>query len=89
MALALRCPAAAAAASPSPARTPFPNSSSAPRLARRPAGGCRCHYYHGDGAGRGSDRVPKQFREENLKDGRKTRYLYLLSFTDLPEHFAS
>ena len=74
MALALRCPAA----SPSPARTPFPNSSSsAPRLARRPAGGCRCHYYHGDGAGRGYDRVPKQFREENLKDGRKPRYLSL------------
>jgi ATP-dependent Clp protease protease subunit len=78
MALALRCPAAA---SPSPARAPFPNSSSsssAPRLpTTRPAGGCRCHYYHGDGAGRGHDRVPKQFREENLKDGRKTRCLFL------------
>ena len=74
MALAVRCPAAA---SPSAARAPFPNSSShshsqsAARLARRPAGGCRCQYYHGDGPPRSYDHIPKQFREENLKDGRE------------------
>ncbi|KAF6998026.1 hypothetical protein CFC21_014185 [Triticum aestivum] len=77
MALAVRCPAAA---SPSAARAPFPNSSShshsqsAARLARRPAGGCRCQYYHGDGPPRSYDHIPKQFREENLKDGLMDNY---------------
>ncbi|KAI5020798.1 hypothetical protein ZWY2020_045686 [Hordeum vulgare] len=77
MALALRCPAAA-----SPARAPFPNSSShshyhpqsAARPPRRPVGGCRCQYNHGDGPPRSFDHIPKQFREENLKDGLMDNY---------------
>ncbi|GJN15383.1 hypothetical protein PR202_gb02293 [Eleusine coracana subsp. coracana] len=78
MALALRCPAAAT--SPSPARSPFlPSSSPCPpaRPLRRPAGSCRCHYYYGDGAGgfrKNYDHIPKQFREENLKDGLMDNY---------------
>ncbi|KAL6618667.1 hypothetical protein ACP70R_033806 [Stipagrostis hirtigluma subsp. patula] len=79
MALALRCPTAAS--SPSPARSPFlPSSSSScpppARLPRRPAGSCRCHYYHGDGGGfrKNYDHIPKQFREENLKDGLMDNY---------------
>uniref|UniRef100_A0A453A3N0 Uncharacterized protein n=1 Tax=Aegilops tauschii subsp. strangulata TaxID=200361 RepID=A0A453A3N0_AEGTS len=46
----------------------------AARLARRPAGGCRCQYYHGDGPPRSYDHIPKQFREENLKDGLMDNY---------------
>uniref|UniRef100_A0A0A9DJ91 ATP-dependent Clp protease proteolytic subunit n=1 Tax=Arundo donax TaxID=35708 RepID=A0A0A9DJ91_ARUDO len=69
MALALRCPAAA---SPSPARSP----SLPARLPRRSPGSCRCHYYYGDGGGfrKNYDHIPKQFREENLKDGLMDNY---------------
>jgi ATP-dependent Clp protease protease subunit len=74
MALALRCPAAA---SPSPAKSTFPPSSSPPpsRLPRRPPASCRCYYY-GDGGGfrKNYDHIPKQFREENLKDGRELTF---------------
>jgi ATP-dependent Clp protease protease subunit len=74
MALALRCPAAA---SPSPAKSTFPPSSSPPpsRLPRRPPASCRCYYY-GDGGGfrKNYDHIPKQFREENLKDGLMDNY---------------
>ncbi|GJM89922.1 hypothetical protein PR202_ga06150 [Eleusine coracana subsp. coracana] len=78
MALALRCPAAAT--SPSPARTPFlPSFSPCPpaRPPRRLAGSCRCQYYYEDGAGgfrKNYDHIPKQFREENLKDGLMDNY---------------
>ncbi|KAG8069097.1 hypothetical protein GUJ93_ZPchr0005g15744 [Zizania palustris] len=76
MALALRCPPAAAAGSPSPAKSPFPPSSSPPaRLLRRPPASFRC-YYHGDGGGfrKNYDHIPKQFREENLKDDLMDNY---------------
>ncbi|KAF0926692.1 hypothetical protein E2562_027129 [Oryza meyeriana var. granulata] len=93
MALALRCPAATAAASPSSAKSPFPPSSSPPpaRLPRRrPPASCRCYYY-GDGGGfrKNYDHIPKQFREENLKDGLMDNYknvpqfLYGLSPTQM------
>ncbi|KAL5231284.1 hypothetical protein ABZP36_030060 [Zizania latifolia] len=64
MALGLRSPAA----SPSPA----PSSSPPSRVLRRPPSSFRC-YFNGDGGGfrKNYDRIPKQFREENLKDGRE------------------
>ncbi|KQK04587.1 ATP-dependent Clp protease proteolytic subunit-related protein 1, chloroplastic [Brachypodium distachyon] len=72
MALALRCPAA----TPSPAKASSPSSQPARIPRRRQAGaGCRCHYYGDGGARRGSyDHIPKQFREEGLKDGLMDNY---------------
>ncbi|CAD6332615.1 unnamed protein product [Miscanthus lutarioriparius] len=73
MALALRCPPAATSS-----RGPFlPSPSLAPagRLPRRPPASWRCHGYYGDGGFRKSyDHIPKQFREENLKDGLMDNY---------------
>ncbi|XP_022678651.1 uncharacterized protein LOC101784725 isoform X1 [Setaria italica] len=56
-------------------RSPFlPSSSPVPpvRVPRRPPATFRCNYYYGDGGGfrKNYDHIPKQFREENLKDGR-------------------
>jgi len=74
MALALRCPPAATSS-----RSPFlPSPSPAPagRLPRRPPASWRCHGYYGDDGFRKSyDHIPKQFREENLKDGRECSLL--------------
>ncbi|XP_066366049.1 ATP-dependent Clp protease proteolytic subunit-related protein 1, chloroplastic-like [Miscanthus floridulus] len=73
MALALRCPPAATSS-----RSPFlPSPSPAPagRLPRRPPASWRCHGYYGDGGFRKSyDHIPKQFREESLKDGLMDNY---------------
>lgn len=70
MALALRCPPAATSS-----RSPFlPSTSPAPagKVPRRPPASWRCLAYYGDGRFRKNyDHIPKQFREENLKDGRE------------------
>nr|XP_034574601.1 uncharacterized protein LOC117838615 [Setaria viridis] len=57
-------------------RSPFLLSSSPVppvRVPRRPPATFRCNYYYGDGGGfrKNYDHIPKQFREENLKDGRE------------------
>ncbi|XP_022678653.1 uncharacterized protein LOC101784725 isoform X3 [Setaria italica] len=62
-------------------RSPFlPSSSPVPpvRVPRRPPATFRCNYYYGDGGGfrKNYDHIPKQFREENLKDGR-----YIVPYT--------
>ncbi|CAN6345632.1 unnamed protein product [Urochloa humidicola] len=73
MALALRCPAATSSRSPFlPSSSPVPPA----RVLRRPPATCRCQYYHGDSVGfrKNYDHIPKQFREENLKDGLMDNY---------------
>uniref|UniRef100_A0A804Q321 ATP-dependent Clp protease proteolytic subunit n=2 Tax=Zea mays TaxID=4577 RepID=A0A804Q321_MAIZE len=79
MALALRCPPAATSS-----RSPFlPSTSPAPagKVPRRPPASWRCLAYYGDGGFRKNyDHIPKQFREENLKDGLMDNYKHVPQF---------